>query len=258
MIFVGPPGAGKTSFCAQSGGIFVVHQDDAGVLELFQRGLVPPSTLIISEFYNSPQRLIDLMTIAADQCDALGRRTVIVESFTTIYAVWAKHCIETHFKGNTFEFHSFGTGVKKLLSHQTYCPDLLETIHKIRKRGLNVIFTSHSVEKSKTDQKTGITVDASKVQFPDSVFNSLAATSQLVGVFGTKVEVDKVKGGKTKIDEGSEGVSRFMSVGKTAYTDAKNWFGLREPIEMNDTVENNWIAFCRQCKIDRFTLNFNG
>lgn len=256
LIFIGPPGSGKTTLCSQSGGIFVYHEDDAGVVELYKRNLIPSDTPILSTPYNSPQKLLDLIEIAANQCETLGRHTVIIESLTTIYAVWAKHCIATYYNGNTFEFNNYGSGTKKLLNHATYVPALVDVIAKVRRRGLNVILTAHCNDKTKPDTKTGIQLETTKVQLPDTIFNVLAATAQLVGVFSYKVDIEKMKGGKTRVEEGAQGITKYLAVARDAFSDAKNWFGVNDPIDLDKSPKENWDNFCSACRIHPKTLQY--
>lgn len=254
FVFIGKPGSGKSSFVAQiPNSIFLYHKNDHGIIELKRRKLVPKSTFIWANPFINLKTLYDQMELVRAAAPAAGKTTVIIEGLTGIGAIWAKHAIDTVYQGNAAAYHDFGKGVKVLATRDNYLPKFMKLVTDLRESGINVVLTGHAREKSDTDTKSGTVLNKSGTEFPPLLLNTISGYASFHGVFCKRTTPDKVSG-KSIVKAGKDGVSTYLTTDEDAYGDAKNRYGLDEPILMDGTPEERYRTFCNTLKIDSKTL----
>lgn len=255
FILIGKPGSGKSTFVAQiPNSIFLYHKSDHGIIELKRRGLVPKSTFIWEKPFNTLKGFTEQLEHVKENAIAAGKNTVIIEGLTGISRIWTDHAISIVFDNNAAKFNDYGKGVNVLKTRNTYLPALMKHIHDLRAAGLNVIITGHTTEKSDNDSKSGTALKRLRTEFPSTLLNEISAYASLHGVLSKIIVPEKVSG-KDIVKIGREGVNTYLSVSEDAYTsEAKNRYGLVEPIEINETPQENFTTFCNALKIDPQTL----
>lgn len=183
----------------------------------------------------------------------VGKTTIVIEGLTGINAVWSKNAIDVVLQGNAAEFHSFGKGVKLLKDRDNYLPKFIRLISELRASGLNVVVTGHSADKSDTDSKTGTTIKKATTEFPPTLLNMLSGYASFHGVFNKRPAPEKLSG-KNIVQVGKEGVVTYISTNEDAYSEAKNRYGVNEPILLDGTPQENFTHFCDVLKINPKTL----
>lgn len=254
FIFIGKPGSGKSSFVAQiPNSIFLYHSADHGIIELKRRKLVPKSTFIWEKPFTSVKQFYDQLELVKSAGPAAGKHTVIIEGLTGIQTIWAKNAIDVVCQGNAADFHTFGKGTKILKDRDTYLPKLLRLISELRSSGMNVVITGHSADKSDTDSKTGTSIKKAITSFPQTLLDLLSGYASFHGVFSKRPAPEKLSG-KNIVKIGKEGVVTYISTNEDAYGEAKNRYGVNEPILLDGTPQENFTHFCDVLKIDPRTL----
>lgn len=255
FILIGKPGSGKSTFVAQiPNSVFLYHKSDHGIIELKRRKLVPKSTFILDKPFSTLKGFNDQIKLVKENAIASGKNTIIIEGLTGISRIWTDNAINVVFQGNAAKFNDYGKGINILKTRDTYLPSLMRQIHELRAAGLNVVITGHTTEKSDNDSKSGTALKRLRTEFPVTLLNEISAYASLHGVLSKVVVPEKVSG-KDVVKIGREGVSTYLSVSEDAYTsEAKNRYGLVEPIEINETPNENYMHFCEVLKIDPRTL----
>lgn len=233
--------------------IFLYHSTDHGVIELKRRKLIPKSTFIWEKPFTTVKALYDQMELVKSAGPVVGKTTIVIEGLTGINAVWSKNAIDVVLQGNAAEFHSFGKGVKLLKDRDNYLPKFIRLISELRASGLNVVVTGHSADKSDTDSKTGTTIKKATTEFPPTLLNMLSGYASFHGVFNKRPAPEKLSG-KNIVQVGKEGVVTYISTNEDAYSEAKNRYGVNEPILLDGTPQENFTHFCDVLKINPKTL----
>lgn len=254
FLFIGKPGSGKSSFVAQiPNSVFIYHSADHGIIELKRRGLVPKSTFIWEKPFTTVKSLYDQLELVKSAGPASGKHTVVIEGLTGIQTVWTKNAIDLVCNNNAADFHAFGKGVKLLKDRDNYLPKFLRLISELRESGLNVVITGHSADKNDTDSKTGTSIKKATTSFPQTLLDLISGYASFHGVFSKRPAPEKVTG-RNIVKVGKEGVVTYIATNEDAYGEAKNRYGVSEPILLDGTPKENFSYFCEVLKIDPKTL----
>ncbi|MEM4359833.1 MAG: ATP-binding protein [Candidatus Bilamarchaeaceae archaeon] len=226
LVVYGPEGVGKSSWSAYAPGpvCFVCGKREHGIHTLKRAKLVPQSVKIGRDVqdWNDLLRCVDEL-IEGDH----DFRTVVFDSLTVMEHLCFTDFCNEHFNGDWSQsgFMSFMSGPRS--AAESYWPQLLDKCLSLRSRGVNVIYTAHSLVKAVRNPE-GADYDRFVVSLTDPIWKKTAAVCDAVLFMKHFTEVSKIdqEGKRMARAKALGGDQRVIMTEYDAAYDAKNRYGL--------------------------------
>lgn len=246
-ILYGPPGSGKTSFAAQfPDTLFIYGTSDQGVLTLKNYGLIREdiSTVEVQGF----DELISLLDEIIDTEESLPFKYIVLDQFSVFQQMLFEYVCEEEFGGDWGNkgFGGYGQGYSQ---SNNYLNDLLNQFDAVRKKGIGIIVLAHS-EVIHFDHPEFGRYDRYEIDAQKELVKTLkkwADTTLFLDFEMALVSDDDGKRSQGKA-RAKGGHTRKLCLQKTALYDAKNRFGLTDPILGGETAEDLYANFVEQMK----------
>jgi len=227
VILYGGAGSGKSSFASHfPDPLFVIGTGDRGILTLQQNNLVSSDTMSLE--VESHYQLLEFLEEALDTEDDLPFKYLVIDQFSVFQQYLFEYVCEEEFGGDWGNkgFANYQQGFHR---SATFLVELLELFDGLRDRGIGIVLIAHSKVNDFDDPHIGhyhrYEIDAHYKM--SEVLNKWADT---VLFLDFETEVVEAKKGEKAGNRAVGGRVRKIYVEKNAAYDAKNRFGLTEPI----------------------------
>lgn len=233
IVLYAVEGWGKTTCGAYSQNpAILMASNETGYLTLLQNGLAPDVDRAVSDTW--PQTLA---TVDAMLADSQGHQTLVVDALTGFERQCQEFVCHTHFGGDWGEkgFASYGRGYDMAAGEWL---KFLARLEQLRNRcNMTIVLLSHCKIKSFKNPE-GPDYDRYTSNLHEKVWDATKqwASTVLFGNFlVATLETDAKKKSKAV-----GGVDRAIYPTRTAAYDAKNQFGLVDPIQLPDDPSQSW------------------
>lgn len=240
-IVYGPPGVGKTSFAAQFPGVVFVHDDDEdGILDLMEYGIVQPPLKTVS--VNNFNALMD--TVSGTKLASLiktGMKTLVIDSLTSMELLCFRHHCQKYFQNNWSDtgFFAFWKGPKN--AAKTDWMDFINALSLVQQEGVNVIMLAHSQVKPYSNP-TGPDYDRFTPYLDKECWQAIHRWAQLILFLNHHVDAEKESG---KLKAKAKGSNRVFFAEWSPVYDAKNLMGIEPNFDAGESAAEGYANFLR-------------
>ena len=241
IVIYSKHGAGKTSFAAQfTKPVFLIHSKEDGIGDLKSSYKVDEDIPVCTaNDWETVEAFVDsLITEPHDL------KTFVLDELGGFETILHEYVGRVEFNGDMTEqgFYSFQNGPNKIAP--LYFEKFLSKLERLRdERDMAIVILSHSKIKSFTDPQRPA-YDRIIPSCGEKTASAVLEWATTVGFIDFVIEVANPDGkhGKKRARGGSQ---RLMHLTQSAVFEAKNRWGITEPVDMGDTAEEAFANFSK-------------
>jgi hypothetical protein len=240
IVVHGVGGIGKTSWAAHSDKpLFLVDDQELGIFDLMASKQIDFKVPVMPKAESWPQ-VLEMLDEVVEKGVGQGYKTLVLDSATGMeYLCFLHHCEEAY-EGDWSRrgFFNYQQGPKS--AAKSLWPEFLRKLLAIRSTGMNVIMIAHSQIKSFSNPE-GPDFDRWVPYLDKEIWATTFRVMENVFFMNYFVDVETQKGLTSK-GKGKGGQRYLYTTWAPAY-DAKNRWGLIEPISMGDSAAEAFSNF---------------
>jgi len=254
LLAYGEPGSYKTTTFGHTPDVlYITTSDERGILDAIQVGVVPlgledvivlppisePGNIPVSGGHPAWNMLTEtLLTFLHKTHD---RRTVVIDTASGLQSICHQHCASMLFDGDMNSergFMSYQAGYLKA-AEQFWNGEFLQLCNQITSTGRNVVLICHSsmmsvpnLGGSEYECYAPSLIKGSK---KENIYEYTLKTVSAILYFGTQT-ILSTNDRKTRVSS----QHGFIGVKDAGWYKAKNWYDLRDEIDMGNTARETW------------------
>jgi hypothetical protein len=237
-ILYATPGWGKSSIgCHVPDAIFLMTREEDGLLQLLDRGLVPPA----AHFEGDAKTWNEIkMAVSELKVQKHDHKVLIIDTLNGAERLCVEDVTDKEFGGSADKFQAYGKGVDAVVTEWV---KFLTSLSELRDKGIGTLLLAHS-KIATFKNPEGADLDR---YVPDMLPKVWAQTEKwadmvLFGQLETFVKLDK---GGDKKGKAAGGQNRVLYCERTAVADAKNRHGLPAEVLCGVGADKAWAALAK-------------
>ena len=254
ILAYGEPGSYKTTTFGHAPDVlYITTSDERGIIDAIEVGVVPvkyndvvvlpplsePGNIPSSGGHPAWQLLTE--TLSTFLHDTHDKRTVVIDTASGLQSVCHQHCASMLFNGDMNDergFMSFQAGYLKA-AEQFWNGEFLQLCNQITSLGKNVVLICHSsimnVPNLGGAEYECYAPSLIKGAKKENIYDYTLKTVSAILYFGTQTILSTT-------DRKSRVASQhgFIGVKDAGWYKAKNWYDLRDEIDMGNTAKETW------------------
>ena len=234
MIY-GPPGVGKTTLGASFPNPVILQSSGEKVDALIKNGRLPETLARFPEATSWDQLDSGIKTLTNEDHDY---KTLVVDTLNGAEKLLQAHVISTVYDNDMRKFTDYGAG-ERIASPKMLA--FLASLDRLREsRKMSIVLLAHSRIKEQKNPE-GENYDRYEPDFSKETLATVSRWSDALLFLNFFIVVNKE-------GLGLGGDQRVMHCERRAAYEAKNRLGLPATIQLGDTKESAWQAFCDALK----------
>jgi DNA polymerase III delta prime subunit len=263
ILLYGPPGISKTTTAAHAPSpLFVCTHDEQGIWEAVTAGVVPDDlknyVITLDPACNNEDIPVDtghpgwvklISTMDTFITGGHDRRTLVIDTTSGLQTLCFQHCASVLYKGDMLAkdgYMNYQEGYRKA-AEQYWNAEFLSRCNLLTSAGYNVILLAHSKTFSEPnpggDDYLCYTPSLHKGGKQDGIYEYTTKTCSAIMYMGTHTRAEAENAGRKPRPGQKKKVKThygFIGVRGEGWFVAKNWFNLRNDIDMGDNAAETW------------------